>query len=483
MPPIVATIVFSIGILCLFWFTRDRNYAGSKALILPAISLFLMSSRSVTEWVAILTTGRPAVGVMSQAEVYAEGSPLDRAVMMVLILLALTVLVHRGKLVPLVRANLPIVLFFLYAGMSVLWSDFPDITFRRWSRAVGLLLIVCVILSERNRDAAMKRVFAWVGFITIPVSMLWMKYYPELGRMMKRITGMNWQPQLVGITSQKNELGAICLVFGIVFLSYFLIAYRDRERPQRKSMLRAYGVALAVLAWVFWKTNSVTTLTSFVLAGFILVAARSRAVIRRPGMVHLMMLALVGGPVLVLFLGVGSGLIENLGRDATLSGRTGIWEKVTPLVPNSLLGTGFESFWLGPRLEYMQQGLSFPLNEAHNGYLEIFISLGWIGVLLLLVLLITGYRNIIACYRRDPDAGALRLALFLSVVVSACTEATFRASGPGWFCLLAVTLLTPNEAWRSSTQGVLTADEMEPATSELTNGAAQCFTELTEHRV
>jgi exopolysaccharide production protein ExoQ len=461
MPPFVATIVYSIGILCLFWFTRDREFVGSKALVLPAISLFLMSSRSATQWLAILSTGHGRL--MNQADMYAEGDPLDRAVMILLIVLAVTVLMHRGKLVPLLRANLPIVMFYLYAGISVFWSDFPDITIRRWSRAVGLLFITFIVLSERNRDAAMKRVFAWVGFILIPVSMLWIKYYPALGKVFRRVAWGVWNAEYIGVSTQKNELGAICLFFGIVFLSYFLTVYRDREHPHRKRFLRAYGAALAILVWVFLKTNSVTAEQSFLLAAFILVAARSRAVIRRRGMVHLLMLVLVCGPVAVLFLGVGSGLLTALGRNSTLTGRTEIWEKVIPLVPNALLGAGFESFWLGPRLRMMQEGLSFPLNEAHNGYIEIYISLGWVGVSLLLVLLIIGYRNIIACYRRDPEAGSLRLALFLAIVVSACTEATFRAvGGIGWVCFTLVTMVTPNDAWRPSTQAVSTTDEMEP---------------------
>ena len=480
-PPIIAALVYSIGILCLFWFTRDRNYVASKALILPAIWLFLMSSRSITQWLVILRTGRRPV--LNQAEMYANGEPLDRVVMTVLILLALTVLVQRAKLVPLLAANLPIATFYLYSGFSVFWSDFPDITIRRWFRTIGLLLTVFVVVSERNRDAAMKRVFAWVGLILVPVSMLWIKYYPALGKTFRAISHNHWEAEYIGVAGQKNELGAICLVFGIIFLSYFLMVYQDREYPHRKRLLRAYGVALAILVWVFLKTNSVTAQQSFLGAAFILIAARSRAVIRRRGMVHLLTFVLVGVPFAVLFLGLGSGLIESLGREATLSGRTEIWERVIPLVPNSLLGAGFESFWLGRRLALMQAGMSFPLQEAHNAWIETYANLGWMGIGVVLLVLITGYRNIIACYRRDPDAGALRLAFFLSVLISANTEATFRAGSVPWLSLLLVTMASPKEAWRSNNQSVLTADEMEPISSELMHGTAQSFTELTENRV
>lgn len=473
MPPIIATVIFSVGICGLFWLIRDRNARVSAALILPAIWLVTMSSRSVTEWVAILTTGRPPVGI-SQAEAYAEGTPLDRNVFIVVMILTLAVVVHRARIVSLLRANLPMIVFFLYAAASVFWSDFPDITIRRWSKAVGILLAAFVVLSERNRDVAVKRLLTWVGFILIPVSMLWIKYYPVLGRTFRAQTSAVWITEMTGVTRQKNGLGEICLIFGITFLSCFLAAYRDRKHPYRTRLLLAYGMALGILVWVFLQSQSRTSQTAFVLAAIILIVARRRAVVRRRGLVHLLMLILAGAPFAVLFLGVGSRLITALGKSETLTGRTDIWSNVIPLVHNPVLGTGFESFWVGQRLEIMQQGLSFPLQEAHNGFLEVYITLGWIGVLLLLLLLITGYRNIIACYRRDPAAGSFRLGLFLSVIVPAATEATFRSIALSWFVFMLVTMLTPQE-WRSATTSkpVLTKDHFEAVEADATRFSFQ----------
>jgi len=55
-----------------------------------------------------------------------------------------------------------------------------------------------------------------------------------------------------------------------------------------------------------------------------------------------------------------------MGRDSTLTGRTDIWARVIALVHNPVIGTGFESFWLGKRLEAMQL-YQRGLNETHNG--------------------------------------------------------------------------------------------------------------------
>jgi O-antigen ligase len=74
--------------------------------------------------------------------------------------------------------------------------------------------------------------------------------------------------------------------------------------------------------------------------------------------------------------------------------------------------------------------------EAHNGYLEVWLNLGWIGVSLFALLVITGYRNAVASFQRDPTIGSLRLAFFVAVLMEGLTEAPFRMMSPTWFLLL-----------------------------------------------
>ena len=69
---------------------------------------------------------------------------------------------------------------------------------------------------------------------------------------------------------------------------------------------------------------------------------------------------------------------------------------------------------------------NFYINEAHNGYIEVYLNLGLVGVSLIGLLLLTGYRKIIAAFRRDPEQGALLLGFFLAVLFESLTEAAFR---------------------------------------------------------
>src|SRR6185503_658307 len=91
-------------------------------------------------------------------------------------------------------------------------------------------------------------------------------------------------------------------------------------------------------------------------------------------------------------------VVEALGRNTTLTGRTDIWGDLFRMDVNPWLGTGFESFWLGPRAEYLANKYYFHPNQAHNGYIEMYVNLGWIGVGFLALFILSGYRRIVEAY-------------------------------------------------------------------------------------
>jgi O-antigen ligase len=149
-----------------------------------------------------------------------------------------------------------------------------------------------------------------------------------------------------------------------------------------------------------------------------------------------------------LLSGGDAGVVHALGRKTNLTGRTDIWAAVIPAVPNAIVGAGFENFWIGPDVKKVWSGLSGwwgleDLNEAHDGYLEVYANLGWIGVSLIALILISGYRRAVAVFRRDPDLGSLFLAYVATEAIYSITEAGFRIMIPSWiFFLLAIVSAT-----------------------------------------
>jgi O-antigen ligase len=134
---------------------------------------------------------------------------------------------------------------------------------------------------------------------------------------------------------------------------------------------------------------------------------------------------------------IQSTLVEIVGRDPTLTGRTDIWGAVLSVPVSRLVGAGYESFWLGQRLHQLL--MRFPdmaITEAHNGYVEIFVNLGWVGVSLLAGIMISGYRATSAAFRRNPYTGGLYLAWWVAAAIRGLTEAAFRMLSNSWFFFL-----------------------------------------------
>jgi exopolysaccharide production protein ExoQ len=307
---------------------------------------------------------------------------------------------------------------------------------------VGDLVMILVVLTDPDRFAAIKRLLMRTASLLVPVSILLIKYYPDLGRGYDRWDGRVYN---LGVTTNKNTLGVICLVLGLGILWRLLEAYRIRTSPPSRRQMTAQGVVLAMVVWLLSISNSMTSLACFLLAGGLMVITRFSEITRKRAVIHLLVVVLLSGAYSVLVLGVGSNILDTMGRNPTLTGRTGIWRVVLGMVEDPVFGTGFESFWLGQRPEKVRIAASsfFYLNEAHNGYLEVFLNLGWVGIALLTFIMVTGYRDIVNSLQWDPDAARLRLAFFIAGAIYSFTEAGFRMLNPVWIFFLFSVIAVP----------------------------------------
>ena len=153
--------------------------------------------------------------------------------------------------------------------------------------------------------------------------------------------------------------------------------------------------------------------------------------------------ALVLLAVAELTFGISGGLSETLGRGSGLSGRTLLWRRLLELDTNPIFGTGFESFWLGKRLERLEGIFFFIPNEAHNGYLETYLTLGLIGLFILIALIIATFWKIRAELFRNFEMGRYRLGLLAAIVLYNWTEAAFKTVSAIWFIFYIIAMDYP----------------------------------------
>jgi O-antigen ligase len=431
MGRIIATVFFVLLIWKLYKWNRDEHARTSLALWLPTFWLFIGSSRNVSEWLHMSSGG---------SERYVEGSPLDRIVLTVALALGVMVVLKRAQGVwRLALANIPILLYFAYCLTSVFWSDYPGVAFKRWFRAIGDVVMVLIVLTDPDWVAAIRRLLTRLGILLVPLSILFSRWYPQFGRQFSHAGDPYWS----GVTEEKNGLGALCMVFGLAFLYYFLQIYRDEKGPRRKRLLIGHFLVLGMAVYLLVGSRSMTALASFLMAAVPLILTSRYRGARSPALVHTMVLGAIGVAVCTLFLNVGSGMLTELGRNSTLTGRTKVWHAALSLAENPVVGTGFESFWLGPRLDEMAELTGMRLNQAHNGFLEIYLNLGWIGVALLTLILITAYRRVVKAVHWMSPTASLGVAFFMIAITENFTEASFGMAGPVWIGFLATTMVIP----------------------------------------
>lgn len=436
MPPSLALFLWLILLLGLLRFDPAKDAGISLALWVPLTWMFIIGSRLPAQWLGQVGT--------SGAAIYQEGNLLDRLILSILILLAIGILMSRSfEWGDFFTRNFALTAFLFFALVSLVWSDFPFVSFKRWSRDLGSYLMVLVVLSDPRPLEAVRAVLRRLGYLLIPLSIVLIKYYPHMGKQYSEWTGTPWY---VGVTTSKNMLGVVCLVSGIFLFWDTVTRWSDRREPRTRRIIVLNAALMGMTLWLLNLADSATSRICLVIGCLVIAAAHSRAVKRHP--VRLKMLipvCLCLYLVLAFGFGINEAIAGSVGRDATLTGRTDLWNLLLSMNTNPLVGTGYESFWLGPRLELIWERFAFGVNEAHNGYLEVYLNLGLFGLFLLGGFLIASYRTI--CRRLTPPSSfaSLALALWTILLFYNVTEAAFK-SQLIWVTFLLGAIVVPGRA-------------------------------------
>ena len=428
MPPVLAACLCTLGVVYLLVRDVRQNPGLSFALWIPLTWYLIIASRLPSEWL-----GGGAI-VMSSGGGYVDGSPLDRNIFLILIVLGTAVVAKRSVSWSRIAAdNVAITMFLLFSLASVLWSDFPFVAFKRWYKVFGHVVMVLIVLTDREPNRAMSAMLRRCAYVLIPLSVLYIKYFPELGRGFDYWTGAAVNQ---GITTNKNALGTLCLLAGLYFVAVIC-------EPRSRRTLSTFDTSIVVvflcaIAWLLSMGQSSTATVSTVIGILAIVSFRFKPLRR-----HFSVLAVSFGLVvslLLLLTNIKDVFIEQLGEDATLTGRTELWEDLQRVPINPVVGTGFESFWLGERLAPLWKKYWWQPNQAHNGYFEMYLNLGFVGFLLLVAMILSCYRKARRDALVDPPSddhslviAEFRVAFVLALCAFNFTDATFKAMHPLYF--------------------------------------------------
>lgn len=245
----------------------------------------------------------------------------------------------------------------------------------------------------------------------------------------------------LGVTTSKNMLGNLCLVTGLFFFWSLFAMWRNKTRSMDKYGLFVHVLFLAMIWWLLTLSSSATSLMCLGVGICIIVAFELPAIKKNPKAGTLI---IVGSAVLFFLLekafNLNEVVIASLGRDPTLTGRSEIWGEVLSMVPNEFVGAGYDSFWLGERLKLMWAKHWWKPTGSHNGYLETYINLGWIGIVLLCFLIVAIFRKIRVDLLYNYDYGRFEMAVLIMALVYNLTEVAFKGTMLVWFILLLISV-------------------------------------------
>ena len=433
LPPPIG-LLGAIVFIC-FLFHRDirqrPNVTG--ALWLPLIWVLLMGSRSVAQWLYVLHL--PIVRGSVE-----EGNVLDAFVYSTLILAGLHVLNKRQvSLSEVIHNNGWLVAFLLYCFIAIMWSDFPYVAFKRWIKVLGHPVMALVILTEPDPREAFARLMKRSAYVLLTLSILAIKYYPDLGRRFDDWSGVAVN---CGIAQSKNALGGTCLMLGLFLVWYFVKNRRAERSKARRDELRLLGILLFMSAYLLRKSHDATATLCLLIALAVMFFV-SRRWVNKKLIGTYALIVLAGLAVAELAFGVYERVGELVGHESTLMGRVELWRDCLAVHTNPLFGIGFESFWLGDRLHLVKGGRPWMPNEAHNGYLETYLNLGLVGVFMLFGLIIATFRKVRLDLLQSPDWGRFELAFLAAIVFLNLTEATFKGLSLGYFIFIIIAMKNP----------------------------------------
>jgi O-antigen ligase len=115
-----------------------------------------------------------------------------------------------------------------------------------------------------------------------------------------------------------------------------------------------------------------------------------------------------------------------MGKDATLTGRTTLWNLViTVAMKHPLLGCGYNAFWNSGQVDEQSIALflGWTPNHAHKGFHDVWLQLGAAGLALVLWTIVRAFRDAAACMQsQDRDTVGWYLAIVVITIITNLDE-------------------------------------------------------------
>jgi O-antigen ligase len=339
-----------------------------------------------------------------------EGGVFFERISKLLIFVACMIFVfQRGKLVCRLSLRLKLITGVpLLALLLCPFSQLPSRTISSGVLLLGSILLLYYIMSRYTPDQVLELLLI-LGTTTMAASIVFAVALPQYGLDQMGGHADAWK----GIFSAKNYLGNLALFFLTVAVSY-------RARTWFLQSVRIAEILFCLTAIVFSRAATAYILTAIYITYLVVTKTLHRFHKKDYLVVCLVLLVALSTAVAVIVIWPDA-LFSLLGKDLTLTGRTGIWTAVMDsIVKRPLLGYGYQAFWLGLEGESYRVilAVSWVLAQAQSGFLDVTLEMGLAGLAFVLLIFGFAFRDAVVCLLRSRDQAQLRtVEWYLAIVI------------------------------------------------------------------
>jgi O-antigen ligase len=292
------------------------------------------------------------------------------------------------------------VVFYLF--LTALWSVDPATTMRE---AMVYLFVVlgCIGVAGSLTCDEFMRVLGAVCFLSALASLLLLAVSPGAAMM---ADGSDFQ----GIFAHKNFLGQVMAT------GAFTSLYALRNGTRRWLATVVMFFVFFVVAVMSKSTTSLMLIVTFSAIELLMLLYRRGGAIRVIGISG----AVCCLPLLLMAAANPDPLLELLGKDPTLTGRTEIWQYVEQdIAMRPALGWGYFAFWTvaNPAAMDIANTVKWFVPQAHNGLLELLLNVGAVGTLLFVAFFLRNVRFALSCLRTPAQALGISTLIYCSGIL------------------------------------------------------------------
>jgi O-antigen ligase len=303
--------------------------------------------------------------------------------------------------------SIPVVLLTVWCFLSSLWADLPDLAMRRGIAMAGTVA-VGLYAGARFNTQQLVNMLGHVARIVALISLIVAMIIPS--------AGFDPEGRLRGVFAHKNFLGSF-MALGILSLTWSW----QSEKNSAEKLLTVCSIA--VCGFCLALTRSAAPVPALCLS-LALMLWQTYAPRRKP-LLTIAVLALVTAAGLTFpLLASGLGALADLvGRDSDFSGRTQAWLfSMEFFSRKAWLGYGYGTFWSGPAGMLFFRWAHFVVPHAHNGFLQLLLDTGVVGLALFTWALAGVVIRASRCIDTQQDAIAWVNAFLLFFVISNFAE-------------------------------------------------------------